>query len=817
MRATKMKIKILAGAVLSALLSTAAWADNVLILGGEGDSHVSVQAELEAAGHTVTYNSGTVLPGDISGYQQIWDMRLGTAISESDITAYDTFLKNSGYLYLTGEHSGFATRNNSISAFTNTLGGGTITVDGRAEDEQDAADGFFSNTTTVEYAAAAIITVDEGGTARILSTDNNGDPTGIMYIGNAGDLGEEYNGTVVVIADVNWTQSSYVDADDGRNRVFLQELIGGIAAGTVGGTIDETGNGDAAEIGNPTVEQTIITSEMIETVNPTSNNSPIGEDVTKALDSNSGTKYLNFDKETAGFTIKLNEGKVLTGVKITTANDFELRDPTKFTIYGSNDGVTWTEVVVDQEVTLPSTRNAEGDLVEFTNTDAYVYYFIQFTELKSTGDASCANPVTQEEILSCDSVQVSGVDFYYDANSNATAIDEGTGTIANPGTAGATSTMNTDPIAVSTSTETEQTSQTVTAGETVINTTVTRGSTVRVTTVDHDVSETETEQTVEQTTTHTDTTPVTTTIVETTPITTETCTAERTVTTYDDNSTTASDWTETCSSTTTDSVVTTENTVDEVIVTPIIEVFTGRIDQLATAQDITSSITRGLVFGGLQGIRSDHKYDNGMSGSTSGFSLGGTITNDNGIILGGGIANFSTDIADEDNNSATATTTVLDGSIGRVVDQGTVTFGLRHGMTDYTMGRVIGPWTNTGKTSGTDTSVRLIFEGNGERLKPVIGYTRGKRTDDAYVEGGSSLTARSVAESSEMYGYATIGGTLDLGLLDVTALHHTDGVNQGSIGLVKETGNVNWELRVDKTMTDLGDTTSVKAGFSLKF
>jgi hypothetical protein len=444
----------------------------------------------------------------------------------------------------------------------------------------------------------------------------------MMWIGNAGDLGEEYNGTVVVIADINWTQSNFYDAN---NQVFLQELIGGIAEGTTSGTITDTGTGTDVGGGTP------------------------------------------------------------------------------------------------------------------------------------------------------------------------------------------------DPVVVSTSTETVQTSQTVSNGTTDTETTVTRGATVRVTEVEHEVGETTTEQTVEQTTTHTDTTPITTTIVETTPVTTETCTVERTTTTYDDNSTTTSDSAESCSSTTTDSVVTTENTVDEVVVTPIVDVFTGRIDQLATAQDITSSITRGLTFNGVQGIRADHEYKNGMSGSTSGVTIGGTKTNDNGIILGAGFAKFSTSIDDNDNNSATADTTVLDGSIGREVDQGTVTFGIRHGMTDYTVGRTIGPWTNTGETSGTDTSARLMFEGNGERLKPVIGYTRGKRTTDAYVEGGDSLTARSVSETSEMYGYGTVGGTLDLGLLDITALHHTDGVNQGSIGLVKETDSVNWEVRVNKTMTDLGDTNSLSAGISWKF
>ena len=612
-----MKRKILASAILAALLSTTALADNVLIIGGEGDSYAAIQNELTDAGHTSTYAASH--PGDITGYDQVWDMRINRAINASEQAAYDTFLKNNGYLYLAGENSSYAVRNNSIGEFTSSLGGGNITVGGYPSNAQDGNDSYFSDDTTVDFIAAATITT-EGG--RVLAADAYGNATAMMWIGNAGDLGEEYNGTVVVIADINWTQSRFYDAN---NQVFLQELIGGIAEGTTSGTITDTGTGTDVGGGTP------------------------------------------------------------------------------------------------------------------------------------------------------------------------------------------------DPVVVSTSTETVQTSQTVSNGTTDTVTTVTRGETVRVTEVEHEVGETTTEQTVEQTTTHTDTTPITTTIVETTPVTTETCTVERTTTTYDDNSATTSDSAESCSSTTTDSIVTTENTVDEVVVTPIVDIFTGRIDQLATVQDITSSITRRLTFNGVQGIRASHEYDNGMGGSTSGITIGGTKTNDNGVILGAGFAKFSTSIDDNDNNSATADTTVLDGSIGRTVDTGTVTFGVRHGMTDYTMGRTIGPWANTGATSGTDTSTRLMFEGNGERLAPVIGYTRGKRTTDAYAEGGDTLTARSVNETSEMYGYGTIGLRGDLGLVDYTVIHHTDGVNDVALGLEKDTGNFNWRVEASRSMTDLGDTNSLSAGISWKF
>ena len=233
----KFKKKILA-TLVAMTLSSAVWADNVLIIGGEGDSYVSVQTELQAVGHTVTYQADGG-PTDLTGYQQVWDMRYSTALSAGDMALYDTFLKNNGYLYLSGEHGGFATRNNSISAFTSSLGGGTISVDGFANNGQTANATYFSGGATVDFAAAATIT-SAGG--RVLSSDANGNATSKMWIGNAGDLGVDYNGTVVVVADINWTQGWTYDAN---NEDFLEQLIRGIVAGTVGGTISAGGNGDA--------------------------------------------------------------------------------------------------------------------------------------------------------------------------------------------------------------------------------------------------------------------------------------------------------------------------------------------------------------------------------------------------------------------------------------------------------------------------------------------------------------------------------------------------------------------------------------------
>jgi len=231
--------------------------------------------------------------------------------------------------------------------------------------------------------------------------------------------------------------------------------------------------------------------------------------------------------------------------------------------------------------------------------------------------------------------------------------------------------------------------------------------------------------------------------------------------------------------------------------------FTGRIDQVASAQDVTSSALRSLTFEGVQGIGMDSTMNNGMTGSTRGFQAGGTITTDNGLIIGAGGALLSAQLEGNDDNIDTDTTVVAF-KVARNIENGNIAVGVRHAMTDYTFNRTIGNFSNSGETSGTDTSISFTFEGNGEKLKPVLGYTRGRTSIDSYIENGSIQSARAVSDLNEDYSYATIGGRLDIGLINITALHHTDGVNDVSVGIEKETGNVTFNVTAHRSMTDLG-------------
>jgi hypothetical protein len=155
---------------------------------------------------------------------------------------------------------------------------------------------------------------------------------------------------------------------------------------------------------------------------PTSNNSPASEGASKAFDNNPNTKYLNFDKQNAGVTIKLNVGRVVNEFTLTTANDFSGRDPTSYKLYASNDGVNWT-LIQEGPLSLSNDRFWTSPKIPVTNTTAYVYYYIFFPTTKS--GEGCG--------LNCDSMQIAEITFYYDSNNTTTSTATGTGSVTNPG------------------------------------------------------------------------------------------------------------------------------------------------------------------------------------------------------------------------------------------------------------------------------------------------------------------------------------------------------------------------------------------------
>lgn len=183
--------------------------------------------------------------------------------------------------------------------------------------------------------------------------------------------------------------------------------------------------GQTAQPAAPTTNwqpiRTTTSPVLISNIYPTSYNSPAGEDAAKAFDGNIGTKYLNFDKQNAGVTIKLSQGRVVQKFTLTTANDSPERDPASYKLYGSNDGVNWT-LIKEGPLSLSDGRFAVSGEIAVNNTTAYVYYFMLFPSVKDDRG---------------NSVQIAEVTYYYDLNDGVTSTDTGTGgTPSNPGQAG---------------------------------------------------------------------------------------------------------------------------------------------------------------------------------------------------------------------------------------------------------------------------------------------------------------------------------------------------------------------------------------------
>jgi hypothetical protein len=433
----------------------------------------------------------------------------------------------------------------------------------------------------------------------------------------------------------------------------------------------------AGSVSTPTY--VAITSANVVSVTPTSTNSPSGEGASNVIDGSSATKYLNFDRASAGFTIKLDQGRVIEKFTITTANDYAPRDPTKFSLFGSNDGVTWTTIANNQSVTLSDSRYTTSSDIVVTNTNAYVYYFITFDSTKALDlypdmtNCMAAYGGGYLGTENCNSVQVSEVNYYYDSTNTTTSADAGTGTIANPGTSGAVSSLNTTPNVVSTAAGADIVSTSTSNGTTTSTTTTTRGTTASVTVI----TDTRDRQTkvlnINRNITVTDTTPVTTIVTQTTPVTTTTTTTPTTVTTWSDGTTTTANGTAVVTTNVTNNVVTNSTTVNDIVVTSTDTPYSTRIDQFAVLEEanarenlalVSDPLMRHRVYDGeiklmganvnehtaftIQGSNANSNSQDGYSFKTERYSLGLAHRVRNDLLIGGQFTQSRINLAGND-------------------------------------------------------------------------------------------------------------------------------------------------------------------------
>ncbi len=101
---------------------------------------------------------------------------------------------------------------------------------------------------------------------------------------------------------------------------------------------------------NGRISGTVATGTIVSAYNTSGTpNTPGNEGVTGAFDDSITTKYLNFNKSGAGAVVvpalpSGQTGFLLDGFVLTAANDDVRRDPTSYTLEGSNDGSVWSSI-----------------------------------------------------------------------------------------------------------------------------------------------------------------------------------------------------------------------------------------------------------------------------------------------------------------------------------------------------------------------------------------------------------------------------------------------------------------------------------------
>jgi hypothetical protein len=128
----------------------------------------------------------------------------------------------------------------------------------------------------------------------------------------------------------------------------------------------------------------------------TSNNSPGSEGVANAID-NQPTKYLNFDRINTGFTVTPSVGDtIVSGLTLTSANDAPERDPTTYTLEGSNDGTEFVAVSSGSVPPFP-TRFYKNYIFFPNNTKSFKSYRLIFPTVGEPN--SCCMQIAEVELL----------------------------------------------------------------------------------------------------------------------------------------------------------------------------------------------------------------------------------------------------------------------------------------------------------------------------------------------------------------------------------------------------------------------------------
>lgn len=183
--------------------------------------------------------------------------------------------------------------------------------------------------------------------------------------------------------------------------IVASALLAGALHGPVAHAANLLGTSDSILGGH--VDGTTFIPGVAGEYDSVASNFPPGESADKLLDGDVGTKYLNrgvFDNANLTYLGGVNTGfrvtpavgeSVATGIVFTTANDAPERDPSSFSLLGTNasgaalnDLASYTWIANATGVSLPDGRG-ESVSIGVTNTQSYSSYLVYFNSLKGGG------------------------------------------------------------------------------------------------------------------------------------------------------------------------------------------------------------------------------------------------------------------------------------------------------------------------------------------------------------------------------------------------------------------------------------------------
>lgn len=114
---------------------------------------------------------------------------------------------------------------------------------------------------------------------------------------------------------------------------------------------------------------------------------PPNEDVGNLVDGDPGTKWLAFETA-ATITLRLDEPVALARYTLTSANDFDGRDPRSWTLQGSTDGQTWQDV--DARIDEDFPQRFQGRDFDVESDTAYGWYRLRITQNRGESSTQLA-------------------------------------------------------------------------------------------------------------------------------------------------------------------------------------------------------------------------------------------------------------------------------------------------------------------------------------------------------------------------------------------------------------------------------------------